>query len=231
MTLRRDQSSLLVASLVSVVLWATPDLRLFALPLIYLNTHIHELCHAVTALVTGGHVEHIVVLADGSGSTPVMGGSLFLTASAGYVGSAIVGGALLAFSRTAKQASSMIWLTFVFLVASLFLFVRGDLLGVGSGVFWILALGVMAKKLTGQNVVFAAQFLGIQLALTSLQAMLVLLKVTSATETHSDAQILQSVTGVPAMAWALGWSGLGLVVVATALVSAWKPSVRRTSDG
>ena len=68
MRLRRDQWTLLGASLASVALWATPLLRPFALPLIYLNTHIHELCHAVTTIATGGAVENIIVLGDGSGS-------------------------------------------------------------------------------------------------------------------------------------------------------------------
>lgn len=222
MALRRDQSTLLAATAVSVAVWVIPIVRPLMLPLIYLNTHIHELCHAVTALVTGGHVSYIAVHADGSGVTPVSGGSLLLTASAGYVGSALVGGLMIAFSRTPKQATNMVWLAFGFIVASMLLFVRGDMIGILSGLFWILALAMMAKKLTGPNIVFAAQFIGMQLALTSLQSFLVLLKLTSATEVHSDAEILYRVTGIPSFAWALGWSIFGLALVGVSLHSAWK---------
>ena len=230
MSLRRDQWTLLGASMASVTLWAIPFLRPFALPLIYLNTHIHELCHAVTTIATGGAVENIIVLGDGSGSTPVIGGSMFLIASAGYVGSALVGGVLLAFSRTPKQATSMLWLTFGFVLASLVLFVRGDWIGVWSGVFWVLTLALLARELRGPNAVFAAQFLGMQMALTSLQAFLVLLKITSVTETRSDALILQQVTGIPAFTWALGWFVFGLFSIGLALLSAWRPPARSTSD-
>jgi len=205
-------------------------LRPLELPLIYLNTHIHELCHAVLSVLTGGQVDYILVLANGSGSTPVRGGSTILIASGGYVGTALVGGILLAFSRTPKQATSMLWLTFGFIVSSLVLFVRGDLIGVVSGILWAMALALMASKLSGPKSVFAAQFLGMQMALTSLQAFLVLLKVTSVTETHSDAMILQGVTGIPAMAWALGWTVFGILSIGLALVSAWRPPARTSSD-
>lgn len=230
MALRRDQSTLLAVSVASVALWIIPWLRPFMLPLIYLNTHVHELCHAVTALATGGHVQYIAVHANGSGVTPVAGGSLFLTASAGYVGSALVGGLMLAFSRTPKQATNMVWLAFGFLAGGMLMFVRGDMVGILSGLFWVLALGFMAKKLNGPNIVFAAQFIGMQLALTSLQSFFVLLKITSATETHSDAQILQQVTGIPSFAWALGWSAFGLLAIGSALLSAWRPAPRSSDS-
>jgi len=197
--------------------------------LLYLNTHIHELCHAITAVGTGGSVDYIAVFADGSGVTPVAGGSMLFTASAGYVGAALVGGLLIASSRTPKRAATMLWITCLCIAISLLLFVRGDTVGVISGVFWVVALGLMARKLSGDNVVFAAQFIGMQMALTSLQAFLVLLKVTTSTERQSDALILQDGSGIPAFVWASGWLVFGLFAIALALVSAWKPA-RQAKD-
>lgn len=225
--MRRDQKSLILAALVAFLLWAVPLLRPIGLPLIYLNTHIHELSHALMALATGGQVRMIQVFADGSGVTPVAGGSLLLTASAGYVGSTLVGALILAVSRTPKSAKQMLWLTFGFLLVSMVVFVRGDLVGIGSGIVWIAALAVMARNLKGEHAVFAAQFLGLELALTSLQAFLVLLKITTQSEQHSDALILEQVSGIPAFVWATGWSLLGVVAIVLSLVSAWKPPARK----
>lgn len=224
MALRRDQKTLLLAAAATVAVWVVPLLRWIGLPLIYLNTHIHELCHAVTAIATGGSVRSIQVFANGSGVTPVAGGSLFLTASAGYVGAALVGGLLIAGSRTAASASKMLFVSFMFLCASMLLFVRGDLIGFVSGVFWVGCLGVLAKTLKGDTAVFAGQFLGLQLALTSLQSLLVLLRVTTSIERQSDALILERLSGVPAVVWAVGWALTGLAAVGTGLGVAWRPA-------
>lgn len=227
--MRRDQKTLIAAALTAFALWAVPLLRPFGLPLIYLNTHIHELCHALTATATGGRVQMIEVFANGSGVTPITGGSLLLTASAGYVGSTLVGGSLLAFSRPPKQAKTMLWVTFGFLLFSMVMFVRGDLVGIGSGILWLLTLGLLARNLEGEKAVFAAQFLGLELALTSLQAFMVLMQITTSTERQSDALILEKVSGLPAFVWATGWLVFGVVAIVLALVSAWKPAARARS--
>jgi len=85
----------------------------------------------------------------------------------------------------------MLWLTCAFLTASMLLFARGALFGFISGAFWCLTLAAMARWLKGDKAVFAARFLGMQLALTSLQAFLVLVRISTATENHSDVLILQ----------------------------------------
>lgn len=227
--MRRDQKTLLAAAVLSLVLWAVPGLRMVALPLIYLNTHIHELCHAVVALATGGHVQMIAVFANGSGVTPISGGSVLLAASAGYVGSAVVGGLTVAGARQPKSAKSVLYTLCVCLGLSMLLFVRGDAVGIISGLFWTALLWILAKKLAGDHAVFAAQFLGVQLALTSLQSLLVLLQVSTGMEAMSDARILESVTGLPAIVWAVGWSLLGLLAIGGSLATAWKPASRKRS--
>ncbi len=230
MALRRDQSTLLSAGLVSVLLWVVPILRWVALPLIYLNTHIHELCHAVTAIATGGHPLYISVFADGSGVTPVEGSLMLLTASAGYTGTALIGGLLIAVSRKESSARTMVWLTFACMLLSLVVFVRGDAVGIFSAVFWVLALGWMGARLKGQNIVFAAQFLGLQMALTSIQSFLALIQVTTSLERHSDALILEQASGIPSIVWAVGWMIFGVFCIGFGLWSAWQPEARKRSS-
>ncbi|MBS1724908.1 MAG: M50 family metallopeptidase [Armatimonadetes bacterium] len=224
MALRRDQTTLIYASIAALALWVVPVVRILALPLIYLNTHVHELCHAVTGLATGGQVEHILVFTDGSGVTPIFGGNVLLEASAGYVGSALVGGILIAMARDERGAKAALCTLFGFLAGSMLLFVRGDMVGVLSGIFWVPVLGLLAAKLRGHASTFAAQFLGVQLALTSLQSLLVLLKVTVSPEPRSDALILQQISGLPAVVWAAGWSVLGLFMIGASLAIAWRPA-------
>lgn len=227
MALRTDQKTLLGAGAASVLLWAVPMLRPVALPLIYLNTHVHELCHALMALATGGRVDHILVFANGNGVTPVAGGSILLTASAGYVGAAVVGGVLVGGARNGKAAKQVLWAGCAFLALSMVLFVRGDLVGLLSGAFWAAVFGLAASKLKEGSAMFAAGFLGVQMALTSLEALLVLLRLTTVPMVENDALILQNVTGVPSVVWATGWSLFGLAAILSSLAAAWRPASRK----
>ncbi|MEO7453256.1 MAG: M50 family metallopeptidase, partial [Fimbriimonadales bacterium] len=72
--------------MVSLALWLVPLFRPILTPLIYFNTHIHELCHALMGMATGGSVLRVVVESNGNGHALIGGGNLILTASAGYVG-------------------------------------------------------------------------------------------------------------------------------------------------
>lgn len=222
MALRRDQKSLLVAGVLSVLFWTIQPLRLLILPLVYLNTHIHELCHALAAWATGGQVEYIKVFANGSGVTPVLGGSLIALASAGYVGSAAVGGAIVALSGSAKWARLCLMALCALLGFSVLLFVRGDSIGVFTGIGWCALLGFLAFKLPQNSVILTSQILGVQLGLTSVQSVLTLVKVAVATESHSDALLMQNATGVPDIVWAVLWMAVGFVCVGFGVWWAWR---------
>lgn len=198
-----------------------PYLRLAILPLIYLNTHFHELAHALAALATGGMPERIFVFGDGSGVTPVNGGNLILVASAGYLGTTILGALLILAGRTPEKAKFAIKALSVLLAISTVLFVRGDFAGVASAVFWIPTLWYLASKLKGDNLQFAVQFLGVQMTLTAFQAVLTLFEITAKTDEHSDALLLQQATFIPDVVWAFGWVVLSLILAISALKVSW----------
>jgi len=222
--LRQDQLALLWASIATVVCWIVPIFNLVALPLEYLNAQTHEMCHAIVAILTGGHVMEINVHSDGSGVTPVFGGSLPLVASAGYVGASIIGVLIILFSRTPEGARWSIRALATCLTASSLLWVRAhdssDWVGLVSGYGWILLLFCLASFLPKNAVLFAATFIGLQQCLHSVLALLTLLNISMFSRGTSDAMVMQTATGIPATVWAFGWSALSLFLMAVTLKGA-----------
>ncbi|MFM9872282.1 MAG: M50 family metallopeptidase [Fimbriimonadaceae bacterium] len=219
----KSQKLLLTAAVLSIALWGIPIARYLILPLEYLNTHFHELAHAIMALATGGQPDYIIVNADGSGSTPVSGGSIFLIASAGYPGTAILGSLLILAGRTTKNAQSILKTLAIILALSLLLLIRGDIVGVISALIWIPALWFASIKLKAENLQLATQFLGVQMCLTSFHSFLLLLNSSLLTNSHSDAYILQERTFIPDYIWAAGWTLFSLIIVIMSLKIAWSP--------
>ena len=224
--LRKDQSLLIWASVASLALWVVPWLRPALFPLIYYNTHIHELCHALAGVLSGGGDVVIKVFADGSGVTRTLGGSPILLATSGYVGSAIVGGILIFGSRTVQSAKRTLWVAASFFAFSMVFFVRGDVVGVVSGIGWLVALVSMALWLKGDAKIFAVQFLGIQQCLTSVYAFLALLQVSTMPGGHRDAGNMEQATHVPAIVWAVLWLFIALAVIGFGVRSAWSSKPR-----
>jgi hypothetical protein len=63
-------------------------------PVTLLVAFLHELGHALFAILSGGEVKGIAISPDGAGVTASAGGSAALTTMGGYIGSAIFGNAL-----------------------------------------------------------------------------------------------------------------------------------------
>jgi len=220
--MRRDRKLLLGAATLALATWLVPFLKPIGLPLLYLNTHFHELFHALVAVGTGGVADHIAVYGDGSGETPVRGGLILLVAGAGYVGSAVLGGLLIYFSRSAEAARRVMGVLAACLLLSMLLWVRADLVGILSGIFWVCALALAARYLRGESAIIAGQFLGVQQAMNGLQSLLVLLNISAVGERQSDAGIMASRTGLPPIFWAILWVAVSIICVVAAIRKAWR---------
>ncbi|WP_294220709.1 M50 family metallopeptidase [uncultured Shimia sp.] len=81
---------LLTLTLLITLLWNTDVL----LPLRILTVFLHELSHAVAAIVTGGEVLGLSVSPNEGGLVTARGGNPFWITSAGYLGSLLIGAAL-----------------------------------------------------------------------------------------------------------------------------------------
>ena len=91
MAVLRGHWQLLALIAAIALLWQTPAV----LPLKILIVFLHELSHAIAVLLTGGEVISLTVDAQQGGAVMSRGGSRFLSLSAGYVGSLLIGMALL----------------------------------------------------------------------------------------------------------------------------------------
>lgn len=210
------QRMLVIASIVTVVMMASDLLRPFLLPVMFLNTHIHELAHAIAALLTGGLPERIEIYANGSGVTPVSGGNILIVGSAGYLGASLFGAWMIWFARDDQRARWVLNGLAFLLLASLLILVRGNWVGPVTAIFLCATCYFLART-NAPYPIFFAQLIGVQQCLNSLQSVWTVFKISRYPIAASDARILEQVTGIPATGWAALWVILSLVFVAISL--------------
>jgi len=221
-SLKPHQYALLMATIVSVALWFIPFLRWATVPLQYLNTHIHEACHAFTAVATGGFVDYITVHANGNGETYTANGIGFLISSAGYVGASLVGALVILLARSPKAAKVVLVGLSVILAYSSIVWVRDDLFGIVSGIAWILALLALAFYLDDSKRLFAAQLIGVQQCVNSVQSLFFLVQISGFGIRQSDAGNMEALTHIPAIVWSVLWCLISFALMGFALRASWR---------
>lgn len=220
--LRPQQIGMMAAAAITLALWLIPGAHLLTLPLQYLNTHLHEMGHALAAVFTGGSVQDIIVRGDGSGVTHAYASHWVIIGSAGYLGASCMGAALIAFSRNEKSARYALLGVAAILAIEDILWLRGDAIGMVSGFAYLMLFLILGLALRGWAAILVAQFVGLQQCLAALQAVFVLVNPHMLAFTDSDATILQGMTGVPAILWAVGWAGLSAALMLLTFASAWR---------
>jgi hypothetical protein len=173
---RNNLDLLIIAAVVSVVLYNIPFGAYILYPFFILCTWFHEMGHAVATLLMGGWVNSIGLDPSGSGVTyhsHAVGGLLLgerlsgaFIAAAGLVGPPIIGAMFILFSRSKLGAKIMLWILVGFIVFSEIFWVR-TLFGFGMmafvGAFVVFAL----LRLAGDKLPLLAQFIGVQAALAT----------------------------------------------------------------
>jgi hypothetical protein len=211
-----------IAVAASFVLPLIPFLKYILLPFDYLNTHFHEMFHAIACVMTGGRVDSIKVFINSEGVTTTIGGFGPFISMAGYLGASLLGAFIVKSAH--NEANSRKWLkslAVVLLVVQV-IWVRGtnldSLFGWTIGFIWGFVLLLAANKLNGRTVILAAQFVGIQQCLNSIKSLRDLV-ILSGTNSSTDAHNMQQMTGIPAIVWALIWLVVGLFGVGMAAVT------------
>jgi hypothetical protein len=201
-----------VVSGLALWLWSTPlvwPFRLFA-------TLAHELGHAAAAVLTGGQVLGIAVAPDGNGVTYTRGGHPVLVAAAGYLATTSVGAALLLWARAGGARTVLAALAAALLLAAL-LWVR-DGFALVAALALAVAFGAVAQWGPRWATTLLVYLLAVLTGLHALHDLLTLVSITQARPwAHNDARLLQQVTGVPALLWALLWTGISLLLQGWAL--------------
>ena len=208
--------ALLIAIGLSIILPFIPVLKWGLLPFDLLNTHIHEMFHAIAAVISGGEVDHIEVFKSGEGLTFTRGGLSPLIQMSGYLGASLFGALMVMMSHTEK--SSMIWLRILggLVLVSSTIWVRADFVGWTLGFAWPIVIFFLSSRLKGHSLIFAAQFLAVQQCLNSIKSLRDLV-MASELGRMTDAQNLANDTHIPAIFWALSWMIIGVFGIGLAI--------------
>ena len=214
--------SLLIAFAITVALYFVPYAGIVTYPIRLLVTFIHEGCHALAALLTGGVVRQIAIQGDGSGVTATVGGIGVFIASAGYLGATLYGTALLALLRRGIAPKILLLTTAIIvgLLTVFFVHPFPDWFSTLWGIIIALLLGILAFTLPPQASVWAAAFVGVQCVMNAFFDLKTLLNISVyAGGTPSDAYNMQQLTWIPAPLWALLWLGLAVYLLWAVLLS------------
>lgn len=120
MAFLRGHWQLIAITVAVFALWSTP----FVLPLKLLVVFFHELSHGAAAILTGGSIDTISVNFQQGGEAWTRGGSRFLILTAGYLGSLLIGAALLLAALRAKADRAILGGLGVLTLVVLVLYVR-----------------------------------------------------------------------------------------------------------
>ncbi|KAF8496839.1 peptidase M50B-like-domain-containing protein [Russula emetica] len=112
-----QRTTLIVAGcyiLIIGFLWHVPYLNFIIYPFKLLTVGFHEMSHAFVGVLTCAHIHSIELDPDEGGATTMSGGIPWLTLPAGYLGSGLIGAALIAcgFDTNASKVASLVLAVF-----------------------------------------------------------------------------------------------------------------------
>jgi len=225
--------TLLAAAIISVVLWFIPFAEVLAYPFKIFVTFIHEGGHAIAALITGNSVGSLSVATDASGQTLTSNGGLLsqmLVASAGYIGAMGFGALLLVLIRKAVAARVVLLgsAALIFLLTLIYGILTpivswGALSGIPftflAGTVLTVGLIAVAKFASARVATFFVSFLAVQCILNALLDLKTVFFLSSpfAPTVPNDAVNMATITGVPALFWAILWILIALAILALAM--------------
>jgi len=213
-----NRAMLVLAVIAALVVGNTPIVRWVLYPLRLFVTFLHEACHAVAALATGGHVYSITVGFDAGGLTQSEGGWGFLIASAGYVGTALLGAAMLMWGTRPRRVRPALVLLALASVAVAIFFAR-NVVGVGTGLVMGIVL-IAASKMRPIPMTYLYQFLAVQISLNAFSDLLAAWFL-NGQGVRTDAALMAQITHVPGGLWIVVWMVISLLATYGALRYVW----------
>ena len=236
MSTLRSEKRLLMAMGAVIVLLNVPYGHFVLYPFELFSTWVHEMSHGMMALLLGGRIDWLKVFPDGSGLARTFGGGgrfgSAAVASAGYLGTALVGGLLLAARRIRRVGRGGTLLIGSLMLLSALLWIRN-----GFGFIAVPAIGgaliLAGLKLKDDAVGFLFALLAATCSLESLTSIKVLFggrnfMVDGQAIQHSDATRVAELLFLPSWFWAGSWmlTSVGLLFLGLRLGAKSGPTLR-----
>ena len=202
----RGHWQLLTLTALIFMLWATP----VVLPLKLLVVFFHELAHGVAAIATGGEIVSLSVDFREGGEVWTRGGSRFVTLTAGYLGSLVVGASLLLAALRGTADRLILGALGALMLVVLLLYVR-DL----PAVVIVAATGI---ALLAAARFFAQPVCDLILRVIGLSSLIyvpydIFDDTLRRAHLRSDARMLAEEIGGTTMLWGVLWLGISLCVI------------------
>ena len=199
------------------LLWNTP----VVLPLKFLVVFMHELAHGLAVLLTGGSIENISLSAQQGGHAITRGGNSFVILSAGYVGSLLIGMALLVTALNTQADRAVLGFCGVIILAVTALYIRD----------WF---PLIFCTITGVSMLAIARYLDhtindLMLRIIGLTSLIyvpydIFDDTIARSGLRSDAYMLSEKFGGPTMLWGGLWLVLSITVIILCLRYAIGPN-------
>ena len=191
-------------------LWTTP----VTIPLKILIVFLHELSHAGMTVLTGGDVVSLSVSANQGGEVLSRGGSRFLILTAGYLGSLMIGLALLISAMRTNADRMIMGLFGALMVLVTVLYIRDQfaiMFCAGAGVAMLLAAKYLPRDVND-----------LILRVIGLTSMVyvpydIFSDTIARSSLRSDARMLAEEFGGATVLWGGSWLVISLVVIGFAL--------------
>ncbi|MBM3239152.1 M50 family metallopeptidase [Candidatus Poribacteria bacterium] len=215
-TLNRYLPLLLIFAFVTVTWFAWNTI--FIYPIKLFTVTMHETGHALAASILGGKAVKLAVNRQQGGITQyqisetMQGWKKFIIASAGYLGSIIIGAILLLLSHT-WAASWLPWLIGLGLLLETAFFVR-DWFTAGICAIAILFFGAVGLIAPNSIRVFIAKFIAtVSCCYAIFDIRDDVLRFGSEQRMGSDAHALQGLTGIPYYLWGILWIIVSIAIL------------------
>ena len=215
--LRPALGSFVVMTAASIMtLWFLPHKRRHHIRKV--GTYLHELCHGIASLATGGDFHHLRIHTSGGGLCLTSGGSQKIIVSAGYIGTILLGAIFLA--RSAQNQSSLVIMLQILAIVVAFSTIKaGDIHTAAIGIIVAAILGLCNTLSPNATITrFLMNLMGVILLWQGIHALIVLLKLSATQDnTGSDAENLAAITNKHPLHWALVFIGISGVIILVTL--------------
>jgi hypothetical protein len=218
--------NIIIASVISVALSFIPYGQIITYPMNLFVTYIHEGCHALMTLLTGGMVSGIGINPDTSGVTRSLGGIGVLVYPAGYIGSTVFGASLIRLMQKGVPSKTLLYVTAAILAVVTLATIPGfSVFGLVFGAFLAALCWLAAKKLPREGANVALAVLAVQCILGSLLKLYLVFQASTNPFDKQDPNLMANATMIPAPFWSILWALTSLAALWYVLrPAAWKNS-------